>query len=139
MKLRNLVNQLAGLNASDKTRKMKIILAGFSQGSILAVDCALHWLAEPNPLPINGLCVFSGIPNNFYEWKKLCETQPLKGLPVLQSHGTKDEVLPYAASTLLKEFFESQKAAFEFVSFDEGHVIPPIVLSRFEEFLFKNL
>jgi phospholipase/carboxylesterase len=47
----------------------------------------------------------------------------LKGMPVLQSHGRSDPVLPYATAKRLEGLLEGAGAAVRFIDFSGGHTI----------------
>src|SRR5262249_48823517 len=66
----------------------RLILGGFSQGSMLATELALN--APENPL---GLVILSGNLINAAEWGKLAPRR--RGLPFFQSHGIADPVLGF--------------------------------------------
>ena len=81
---------------SEVHRRLKIppartVLGGFSQGSMVTTDVALRLSERPA-----GLCVFSGTLVAEDEWKVLAQKRG--PLPVLQSHGTFDPILPYAGA-----------------------------------------
>jgi len=108
----------------------KIVLCGFSQGSMLATDVALHLPESPA-----GLVVFSGVILAQEEW--VAHAPARKGLKVFQSHGQQDPLLPYQLGVWLKDFFTSQAFSLEFVSFNGGHTIDTNVISKFAQFLLK--
>ena len=54
---------------------------------------------------------------------------------MLQSHGTKDPILPYALGTVLKNLFESNGMKLDFISFDGGHEIPPEAIAKFMQLI----
>lgn len=104
------------------------ILGGFSQGSMLATDVTLH--LKENPA---GLVVLSGTLLNENDWR---ERAPLhKALRVFQSHGTNDQILPFAAAGWLRDLLNHGGADVEFLPFSGGHEIPNVVLDRFGTFL----
>ena len=99
----------------------RLVLGGFSQGSMLAIDVALHGSEKPA-----GLIVWSGTLLNEDVWRPLAPI--LSGLPILQSHGQQDPILPFEAATWLREFFTESGARNEFLTFQGGHAIPQNVL-----------
>lgn len=106
----------------------RIVMGGFSQGSMLSVDVALR-LPEPPAL----LAVFSGslMSENF--WRELASKRgPLQ---VLQSHGRQDMILPFQGGEWLRDLFEESGFDVEFIEFDGPHTIPPQALTRFAELL----
>lgn len=97
------------------------LIGGFSQGSMLATDLTLHAADKPA-----GLVVWSGTLLSEGTWRPLAAS--LQGLPIFQSHGTTDPVLPYDAAIWLKEMFEKNGADVNFLQFSGGHTIPPAAL-----------
>ena len=110
----------------------QLVVGGFSQGSMLATDYALH--AETKPA---ALVVWSGSLINEAVWRPL--TSSLSGVPVVQSHGTSDPVLPFAASKWLEEMLQSGGANVEFIEFSGPHTIPPEALEATGKLLVKPL
>eukprot|EP01114_Cavostelium_apophysatum_P017999 TRINITY_DN5471_c0_g1_i1.p1 TRINITY_DN5471_c0_g1~~TRINITY_DN5471_c0_g1_i1.p1 ORF type:complete len:310 (+),score=68.51 TRINITY_DN5471_c0_g1_i1:45-974(+) len=111
----------------------KIMLGGFSQGSMLAADVAFHLDEDPA-----ALVVFSGV----YLCKTLWQSQfaNRKNLRVLQSHGTQDPILPYQLGTTLRQFFETNITDhnnYEFVSFVGGHTVGEQALAKFVQLIAK--
>ena len=101
----------------------RFVLGGFSQGSMLATDVALHLDESPA-----GLIVLSGTLLNEAVWSKLAPRQV--GLSVLQSHGKDDPILPYICAELLRDMLGDAGAKVEFVSFRGGHGIPMEVFDK---------
>lgn len=104
------------------------VLGGFSQGAMVMMDAAvLH--AEP----VGGLVLLSGAVVNEAAWKTGVARLPT--IPVFQSHGRYDMVLPYIAGEWLHDVWTSQGRTVEFISFDDGHTIPWPVLTALGRFL----
>jgi len=61
------------------------------------------------------------------------------GLPVFQSHGRQDPILPYPAAEWLKELFLEAGMQHEFVPFDGGHTIGEEALLKLGDFLQRRL
>jgi len=95
----------------------RCVLGGFSQGAMLATDVTLR--LETNPA---GLLIYSGMLLCLEQWQQLAPQRV--GLPVLQSHGTHDPILPFAASQLLRELLTTSGLEVEFISFPGPHTIP---------------
>lgn len=108
----------------------KLFLGGFSQGAMLSLDVALR-----SPLPLAGLLLMSGT--------YLCKSiwQPLlsrcAGLPVVQSHGSQDAILPVELARMLREDLRAAGATLDFVEFSGGHEIPPPVLTAVSRLLAR--
>lgn len=101
----------------------KWVLGGFSQGAMLATDVALR--VSPAPA---GLMLFSGTLVNGNEWRALAPAR--SGMPVLQSHGREDTVLPYADAEKLRELLAAGGLPVEFVPFSGGHGLSLDVLAK---------
>jgi phospholipase/carboxylesterase len=102
----------------------QILLGGFSQGAMLSLDVALH-----DSRPLAGLALFSTTLIAEAIWGPKMKAR--KGLPVLQSHGQADPLLPFAIAEKLREHMSAADMDVEFVPFRGAHEIPPIVLERF--------
>jgi phospholipase/carboxylesterase len=110
----------------------KLVLGGFSQGSMITTDVALRLEEAPA-----GLAVLSGTLLIEDVWRARAAARA--GLPVFQSHGRRDEVLPYQAATWLEQLLREAGLAVEFTPFDGGHEIPLPVLRGLAAFLTRVL
>ena len=110
----------------------KTVLGGFSQGAMLSCDVMLR-----TTQPYAGLVQLSGTLLASQEWIPLLQKR--KGLPVFQSHGTQDELLPYVGAERLRDALSKSGLAVEWHSFRGGHEIPESVLQRLGVFLMKVL
>ncbi|NIL96771.1 MAG: phospholipase [Planctomycetales bacterium] len=99
----------------------RMVLGGFSQGSMLATDVALRL-----PETAAGLCVMSGTLKFERIWR--AEARRHAGMRVLISHGRQDPIVPYQGAEWLWEMFREAGLAVEFLPFDGGHTIPPQIL-----------
>lgn len=119
--------------ADDTRLPMKrILLGGFSQGAMLATDVALRLEEAPG-----GLCVLSGTLLIEDVWRLKAKARA--GLPVFQSHGRQDPILPYAAAQWLQTLFVEAGMQHEFVPFDGGHTIGPDALLKLGDFLARQV
>lgn len=116
------VKRETGLPAS------RLVLGGFSQGSILATDVALR-LEEPPA----ALCIFSGTLLCQNEWKALAEKRG--NLPVLQSHGRQDMILPFQGALWLRDMLTEAGLNVDFLEFDGEHTIPAEAMEKFSAML----
>jgi len=105
---------VAGLKPS------KLVLGGFSQGAMLACDVALR-----TARPLAGIALLSGTLVAHDEWAPLAPRR--RGLPVFQSHGTEDPILPYAQAEKLRDMLRDAGAAVTWVPFRGAHAIPGTV------------
>jgi len=69
------------------------------------------------------------------EWGPLLHKR--KGLPVFQSHGMQDEILPYVGAEKLRDMLTHGGLAVDWHSFRGGHEIPKAVLQRLGTFITK--
>jgi phospholipase/carboxylesterase len=67
------------------------------------------------------------------EWTPRLERR--RGLPVFQSHGRADPILPYPTAELLRDRLEAAGLEVDFHSFAGGHGIPRDVLQKLGAFL----
>lgn len=123
---------LTALHHDWKIPFEKIILGGFSQGAMLACDTVLR--SREN---IAGLVLLSTAIIALDEWKPLMAQR--KGLPIFQSHGTEDPILPFQTATTLRGLFHSVGLEVTWQEFVGGHEIPPMVLKELREFIPKCL
>ncbi len=110
----------------------KMVLGGFSQGAMLTCDAMLH-----TDRPYAGLVQLSGNLLATQKWSPLMPKR--KGLPVFQSHGMQDKLLPYVGAERLRDALSQSGLAVEWHRFRGGHEIPAPVLQRLGIFLTKVL
>ena len=105
-----------------------LVLGGFSQGAMLSLDVALH-----RETPPAGIILWSGTIIAESAWKT--KLPKLAGVPILQSHGHHDQLLPFTVAETLRDRLRAAGAAVEWHSFVGGHEIPPMVLDAAGAFL----
>ena len=110
----------------------RTVFGGFSQGAMLSCDAMLR-----TTQPYAGLVQLSGTLLAAQEWVPLLQAR--KGLPVFQSHGMQDEILPYVGAERLRDALSQSGLAVEWHRFRGGHEIPEPVLQRLGVFLTKVL
>lgn len=108
----------------------KTVLGGFSQGAMLSCDLILH-----TDRPYAGLVQLSGNILAQPIWGPLLPKR--KGLPVFQSHGVQDEILPYVGAERLRDTLAHAGLSVEWHNFRGGHEIPRMVLQRLGLFITK--
>ena len=101
----------------------KIILAGFSQGGMLAVDLALH--APEAPL---GLAILSSALINKIELRTVAPKRA--GLEFFQCHGEQDQVLTFKNASRLETLLIGAGLKGSLMKFAGGHEIPPPAIER---------
>ena len=124
---------LGVLTAEHGVAREKLVIGGFSQGAMLTTDVALRAGS-----PFAGLVILSGSFLCADAWKPLMAERGAK-LRVVQSHGRRDPILPFAAAELLNEALVSSGAQAELVAHDGGHEIPPPALLAMRASLEKWL
>lgn len=110
----------------------KLVLGGFSQGGMLALDVALH-----SPAALAGLVVLSGTHIAAGEWEPRLDAR--RGLPVFMSHGRVDELLPFGVAEGLRDTLSAHGLRVEWVPFQGGHGIPTVVADGVGAFLLRAL
>ena len=99
-----------------------LVLGGFSQGAMLTCDLTLRTSRK-----VAGLALMSGSFLTPTEWRALMPAR--RALPILQSHGTHDPMLPFAHAQLLHEAWLAAGATVDWIEFPGGHEIPRPVLA----------
>ena len=110
----------------------KTVIGGFSQGAMITCDAVLQ-----TNYPFAGLVQLSGNLLAQTVWGPLMAKR--RGLPVFQSHGTQDDILPHIGAERLRDALTQSGLAVEWHSFRGGHEIPQMVLQRLSVFLTKRL
>jgi phospholipase/carboxylesterase len=100
-----------------------VLIGGFSQGAMLATDVVLH-----TERPFAALAILSGTVLTRTVWESLAPKRA--GLPVLQSHGRADPILPFELAESLRDLLARARLEVDWVPFDGGHGIPPAALRR---------
>ncbi|OQW30496.1 MAG: hypothetical protein A4E19_09280 [Nitrospira sp. SG-bin1] len=110
----------------------KTVIGGFSQGAMLTCDALVH-----TDHPFAGLVQLSGNLLAQSVWAPLMPRR--KGLPVFQSHGTQDDILPHIGAERLRDALTQSGLDVEWHSFRGGHEIPGEVLRTLSTFLKQTL
>ena len=110
----------------------KTVIGGFSQGAMLTCDAVLQ-----TDYPFAGLVQLSGNLLAQAVWGPLMAKR--RRLPVFQSHGTQDDILPYIGAERLRDALAQSGLAVEWHSFRGGHEIPEAVLRRLSSFITNVL
>ena len=106
----------------------KTVIGGFSQGAMLSCDIVMR-----TPHPFAGLVQLSGSLLAKQDWRPAVAKRT--GVPVFQSHGTQDGVLPYVGAERLREALSKSGLVVEWMAFHGGHEIPDLVLKRLGGFI----
>lgn len=108
--------------------EMPMVIGGFSQGSMVALD-----VAAQSSLDIAGLVLMSSTLMAKSRWFPALEAR--KGLPCLLTHGRQDTVLPFVQAQRLRAELEAAGQDVQWLQFEGGHAIPIDVLRAVREFL----
>ncbi|MFT3698979.1 MAG: hypothetical protein QM831_37885 [Kofleriaceae bacterium] len=106
----------------------KVVLVGFSQGGMLAMDYVLHADALPA-----GLVLLSSSRIAFDQWQP--RLAKLANLPMLVAHGTGDRELAFSAGENLRDAALAGGATVTWLPFDGPHEIPLVVWRALKRFL----
>ena len=106
----------------------RIILGGFSQGSMITTDVALRMNEPPG-----GLIVMSGTLVCEEIWMELAKKRGV--LNIIQSHGKSDPLLSFVAAERLRGLFLKAELEHKFLPFDGFHEIPESVLLYTSKFI----
>jgi phospholipase/carboxylesterase len=114
------------LIARENLNPETLILGGFSQGAMLALEVALHLPQAPR-----GLLLFSSTLVCEKQWSAAAE-RLLKAsgdsVEFFQSHGKADPILPFSGAERLRECLEKAGWEPQWSEFNGGHEIPRTVL-----------
>lgn len=123
-----LLDALAAVRRRWTLSPNQIVLGGFSQGAILASDVAYR-----SDMPLGGLVQWSGMLFVQDEWSRGMERR--RGLPVVQSHGTFDPILPYRGAERLRDLQLAAGLDLRWRSFAGAHGIAPEAILAVSELL----
>ena len=111
-----------------KSKHEGLILGGFSQGTMLSTSITMN-----RPELVDGLLLMS---STVYDRERFDEQgESFKDMPIFQSHGMFDPVLPFNMAQKLYEILSNYTGDINFVSFEGGHEIPIDVIQRAADFL----
>lgn len=110
------------------TASDKLVLGGFSQGAVIATDCALS--LDTNPA---GLVILSGTLAHEKRWTECASKH--KELPFFMSHGRHDEILPVELAAKLEKLLLAGGLKGKLHTFNAGHEVPFSVLLDLQPFL----
>ena len=116
------------LDELTATQTGNLIVGGFSQGSMLALDLALR-----TERALAGLVILSGTLLCANVWVPLMAAR--SGLPVFQSHGRADPLLPFSMAEDLRDRLISAGVKVEWHATDGGHDIGPDALQQLVAFV----
>lgn len=122
------ISMLDAVEARLGVSSDRIVLGGFSQGSMLALDVALH-----TDRPLGGLVLMSSTLIARADWEPRLGAR--RGLPVLQSHGRTDPLLPFTTAETLRDMLRQAGLDVRWIEFNGGHTITDGVLEGMSRFI----
>ncbi|MFG1494274.1 alpha/beta hydrolase [Halobacteriovorax sp. GFR7] len=122
-------DRLIHLIKEIKKNSDEVYLGGFSQGSMMSLA-----IAYKEPELIKRLFLLS---STLFDEGHIAEnTKHIRHIPIFQSHGSADPILPFFLSEKLKTYLEKVDE-YEFHPFQGGHEIPMPVIQKLKTFLEK--
>lgn len=106
----------------------RIVLGGFSQGAMLAMDVVLH-----DRRPLAGVILMSGTFVDEAEWMPLMADR--RDLRVFQSHGRQDPILLFGPAEELSQRLAANGVDVRFFPFEGEHHVTPDVSQRVAAFI----
>jgi phospholipase/carboxylesterase len=116
------------LTASLAVPADQVVLGGFSQGAMLATE-----IAFTTARPLAGLAILSGTLINGAAWRSGLAARA--SLPVLQSHGRADPLLPYQAAETWRDAMRDAGLDVRWIEFNGGHGISDSVVDALGQFV----
>jgi len=108
-----------------------LVMAGFSQGGMLALDALLQH--DSTLTPPDGLVVLSATRLALADWAPYLSR--VNGLRMLVAHGRTDGDLCFSAGERLVDLMRGHGASVDWLPFDGGHEIPLVVWRRLRKFV----
>jgi phospholipase/carboxylesterase len=108
----------------------KIVLAGFSQGGLMALDAGFR-----TPKPLAGIVVMSG---GLYE-EDIPDLDARRDQRVLIVHGTLDDMVPVVAARRARRVLEDHGIEPEYHEFPMGHHVTPESMAVVTDFIRRAM
>lgn len=124
-RIRSLLDELAAAGGYARGRQ---IVAGYSQGAMVAAD-----LAFTTDEPLEALVLLSPTIVNERAWRAGMSRR--RGLRVFVSHGRHDDILPFDLAERLQQAMRDAGLRVTWITFEGGHDIPMPVVDRLNDFL----
>jgi phospholipase/carboxylesterase len=113
----NLIKKLIEKEIQAGISPNKIILAGFSQGAVMALATGLSY-----PHALGGILALSGyLPDPEYFLKLASPAN--HSTPIFIAHGTEDDVVAHAYGVMAHDFLKDQGCAVEWHSYSMAHSV----------------
>lgn len=126
--MRTAAERLRSLIEHVRIDSKDLVLGGFSQGAMMAVQ-----VAATLPTDIRGMVLFSGTLINRGEWRSALPKK--QAVPFFQSHGRGDPILGHQHAKRLNQLLLESGLKGDFVEFTGAHEIPLPVIQRAAAFL----
>ncbi len=126
-KLLALIDELV---ARYPTPAGKLVIAGFSQGGMMAIDVGFRTKQR-----VAGIVVMSGA---IYE-ADMPDLRTHRDLPVLLIHGTQDDMIPVLAARRTRHILEEHGVMPEYHELPMGHHVTPESMAVVQEFLKRRM
>lgn len=110
----------------------RTVLAGFSQGAMLACDVMLE-----DGRPLAGAALLSGTLIASQRWAPRMGARA--GLPVFMTHGRRDPLLPYPMAERLAALLTERGVDLRWHPHGEGHHFNPAIAPALSAFLYETL
>jgi len=127
----NIVKELIEQQIASGIATDKIVLAGFSQGGLVVLHCALHY-----SLPLGGVLALS----TYYP--AVCKQQKVtdnKTMPIFMAHGTFDPVIPLTVAQKSKTFIESLEFNVQWQTYPMEHSVCMPEIEAISKWLTQQL
>jgi phospholipase/carboxylesterase len=127
---------IAGLLDELKDQGVKpenILLFGFSQGCLMAMDAGLR-----SELPLGGVIGVSGWVSFMEEYPKKLAWAARKR-PFLATHGLSDPLIPFSSSAAQYRELRDMGLDLEFKSYDKDHTMVPEEIADIKAWLTRRL
>ncbi len=126
--LQEITQSMVALLQAIKSPGQELILGGFSQGSMVSTSVKMS-----RPELVDALMLLSSTVYNSERFKEFGKS--FKDLPIFQSHGMFDPVLPFNMAQRLYATLNEHTDDISFESFEGGHEIPMAVIQKASAFL----
>jgi len=124
------VNMLRGMQEALEVPADRLVVGGFSQGSMAACNAVFTRQVEAA-----GLVILSGTPVHLDAWVEGMAAAP--DLRVFQSHGRNDPLLSFDAAEALRDAMRDRGLRVDWLPFVGGHELPRSVLDGLGTFISK--
>jgi phospholipase/carboxylesterase len=111
----------------------QLMLGGFSQGAMLALDVALAGAADPASAPlVDRVAALSGV--LLEDSLPFLHIPGARRLPALVAHGRYDQVVPFGGGETIREILARHGHAVTWRPFNGGHEIPAATVEDLRRF-----